>query len=905
MLVAGALFTSIFGTLALSATAFGQRTSPALSQTVRIEASQLRSTRAIDSAVDRAARLRVQRVAALTAPQRAKTWRGEAPFTMPVRVELWANGQPLPGGVGKRAGDITLEFATSGEDAFPTDVRTELQAIFNAVRPTLNALFGPPRQAGTVRVVNADLSLPDRQVVVGGIYVPNSAGQRQIRFPIYSNREAAAINFVHCLLLAYQGQSPYGSDAFQEGLVRAIVARAARTSGTLPGYLPESIEQVLFNTYEVGPFYDWYNQPALSARTFIAENLLKDPLPSGGSVGGLYLLRYRMSGSAWQKVLEEFPSFARELNARVEADPSLATDLARLITVGQEIISALQPTRPTVEGRSFADWLRRQWILQPVTTPGPKLLLQATPIFDGLSGPDFGVFNLEAHYFQTAVNGDEILLSGVAWPVFWDHTFTNRLSPSAQDERMDFAGAYASVGPNFTNDLGGQNYRVAADVGIGGMVARALLPVGAIARAGESKVNTLYGTVSGERLALGETLAVRVTIPSGAQTVPVQNNAFGARVTLDGWTRSQRVVVDVLSVSGATVTGTLLTRVVNKGPGDLALDLRINEEVSLNYQIAQGLNHLGTPFQPFRPDLITELGITPANYLLARYNPSRARYELYPDTQPLGTGLGFFLQSPVERLIRVDGLGVLIPTSVHLRPGWNQVTTPTNLVTGTNRIRVVKAADLPRTIEEAAGVDIGADIFEFVPSPGNPNAGSYQTVTSLRPGVAYWSRSLAPEGLTLLFAPSSTGPGKGFAAAPASKARDAAPAFRTRFDLTVGARTVTAFAELRDGSTVGFDRRWDSDFPPSGGGLQVFVGDRRYRDVRPVTNFTEFPVFLEGLTPGQPVSLRITQTDGRRRNVMMIDPVQHLWAPVNGTYVWRFTPRATTARLVLRVGAPR
>ena len=74
--------------------------------------------------------------------------------------------------------------------------------------------------------------------VVGGFYLDdNGSGEREIRFPVYAAPEAAAVNFVHCLLLAYLGSKDYGFDAFSEGLVRASTMRIARTAGALPASL--------------------------------------------------------------------------------------------------------------------------------------------------------------------------------------------------------------------------------------------------------------------------------------------------------------------------------------------------------------------------------------------------------------------------------------------------------------------------------------------------------------------------------------------------------------------------------------------------------------------------------------------------------------------------------------------
>src|SRR5262249_44973252 len=150
------------------------------------------------------------------------------------------------------------------------------------------------------------------------------------------------VNFIHTLLLAYLGNDSYQWDAFQEGLVRAATMRIVRTPGALAAGLdPNLAELVLQNSYDVGPYYDWYNQPGLTGPTFISPNLLNVDLPPGGSVGGPYLLKYRMGGSAWLKVLAEYPSFISGLNAKLYANPSLGGNYSGLITAGQQVINTL------------------------------------------------------------------------------------------------------------------------------------------------------------------------------------------------------------------------------------------------------------------------------------------------------------------------------------------------------------------------------------------------------------------------------------------------------------------------------------------------------------------------------------------------------------------------------------
>lgn len=157
--------------------------------------------------------------------------------TPPLSVRLSGTAPRTRGNPGR--GPITLQFDTTGPGAFPDTYRLFLQDVFTRSVNTMNLLFGLPSESGTVRVLNFDATLSDRNAVIGGIYVHNNNGDREIRFPIYQDTggikpEVTAVNFIHTLLLAYLGGKPLPNDAWQEGLVRAVTMNVVRTPGSLP-----------------------------------------------------------------------------------------------------------------------------------------------------------------------------------------------------------------------------------------------------------------------------------------------------------------------------------------------------------------------------------------------------------------------------------------------------------------------------------------------------------------------------------------------------------------------------------------------------------------------------------------------------------------------------------------------
>src|SRR5262249_36723349 len=143
------------------------------------------------------------------------------PFSLPMTLVLSKNGQPLQPALsrGVVANSLTLSFDSSGQFVFPSAYQAQLQSVFDTAVSTLTAVFGPPPTSGTVFVRDYDATIDDRDAVAGGYFVPNNgSGQAEIRFPVYLSPEAAAVNFVHTVLLAYLGPDSYAWDAFQEGL---------------------------------------------------------------------------------------------------------------------------------------------------------------------------------------------------------------------------------------------------------------------------------------------------------------------------------------------------------------------------------------------------------------------------------------------------------------------------------------------------------------------------------------------------------------------------------------------------------------------------------------------------------------------------------------------------------------
>ena len=835
---------------------------PALasSAVLRLDASPTRSPDQLSAQVDAALQRFAQNAVTLT---RAERRARKIPAWSPATTVLVQRGNTRSRG-GRGGGPITLQFATSGNRQFPSDYQILLQDVFARVRPRLDAVFGAPVIGGPVRVSNWDVDLGERDAVIGGAFVYDSAtGDQEIRFPIYADAgglkpEVAAVQFVHALLLAYRGNRPLPNDGWNEGLVRAAVLQICRTAGALPNALdPDLIEQQLAATYDTSPTYDWSNQRALSGPIFIAPNLRNQPLPPGGSVGGLYLLRYQMAGTAMQKVLTEYPNFAAEFLRRYD----LASGSPDLDALAQTSIDALGGSGSTVEGQTFAEWSRRQFILNAALTPGNKLLVQPFAITSGLAGPDFGVFGIQTHWFRTESNGNEALLRDTAYPIYWSPDYS-RFFTAAQDDRITIGAGYGAVAPNFPSGaFGGEPYRVTVDIPVRNQIARAYLPAGAIATATRPTPNTLYGVVVGT----DPGSQYRVRVRWGAllsATANVTNGAFG--ILLEGdFERSQaRVEVDVIRVQdGETVVS---TRRLNKGPGPIGLVLGIDADRNENLDLAAGISMTGFLGEPY---VVNPRSIWGAGTLAARWEPIDSRWNY----EPGGLGMGqaaFVRRDAASQPTYSTFAPPNTPASVALQPGWNLIVNPLDVAVNRDDVQVVVASEFPRSFADAAAEGlIAPDWYLFSPNSPDPASGvaergSYISDAQLLPGQAAFIKCLSATGATLRLPTNS-----------ASRTRSSVPGWPMR--VTARAETGRAVAHIggRAGASSRLDPGLDSELPASMGGLQLASAPGRLgRDVRAIGRSQVYFLRLEGIAPKQKVDLELQVTQGGVRSYQISAP---------------------------------
>ncbi|MEP0766743.1 MAG: hypothetical protein HRF45_09425 [Fimbriimonadia bacterium] len=817
-----------------------------------------------------------------------------------------SNGSLPPSGEGVsiQNGCLSLQFSTAQGETFTSQYQAVLQGVFDTANPLIEGIYGAPYPAacGPITVVNYDADIGDRDAVVGGIYLasdPTHGGGPTILFPVYNNLAAAAVNFLNLLVHAYHGPAMLHFDAWEQGFSRAVTMRVARQVYPDTFTFPDGSRAgpVLEATYEARSFYDWWNQPALGNNSFIAPSLKNAPI-NPGFTGGLFLVRYMMAGSAWAKVLTEDPAFFTKFHAAYYADPDPPANLAGNVPTLKTIAAA---ATPEVEGLPFASWFHRQHILNSSVQVGRKLHSQVIPLCGGLQPGETGVFIILYNYFNTSKSGDESLLNGISFPIYWTFDFA-RMNLGAQYERVNLLGGSAGLAPSFTDST----QAVTIDTPVAETLSRVVLPIGTVCT--QTLGNDFYGTVLGLSdydpvTGLGGTVTLK--LPTGDVTANVVRGAFGAQVpTL---TAPQRATVEVRDRSGTL----LATRKVNTGAAPLALSLQVTEQGTHAQRISDGIQMITVPIWPSETDTAILLGMPPGEMLFARWRQDLFRYTLYPATPPIQPGYAFFVKLPLARDVTFTGTRPPADRAfaVPLQVGWNQIGNPIR-ATGATSLADVWVQSGPN--DPAIGWDeavtkgwVSPTVFRFDRDISNPDAGTNQPATAVEALKGYWVRVRAPEGVTILFRPNS---GLG----PVAPYRSRTPSWHV--DVTIRAENgSTAEARLGADPTASdrADPQWDTPLPPAfGPGLQLSFphpewgadkGDY-YSDVRADRRQSEWTLRASGLTPDTTYTLTwdVSATMRREMRLTLTDPRTGRVVNMRGSASLTFTASDAEQMFVIR-----
>ncbi|HWP30970.1 MAG TPA: hypothetical protein VNK96_04475 [Fimbriimonadales bacterium] len=796
-----------------------------------------------------------------------------------------------------KRGSLTLEFPDQGNDPgpFPDAYKQLLQETFDTFEPVLDTFFGMPFQGGVVKVYNKDAVIGDRDAVAGGIYFPDDgSGNPAIWFPVYNAKETAVVNFLHCLYHAYVGPAAFQYDAWSEGLARATTMETCRLNRSIlqgMGLDLETLDLVISNTYDNSFLYSWYNQPPLGNPTFIAPNLKDGDLPPGGSLGGIFLMRYRQAGTAWAKFFAEyspgfFASFLEDYYTAFINNPAISGDIPALVSLMQNAMDEVKGTGAKIEEQPFADWVRRQYILDTTVSLGRKMFVESIPIIFGLSGNDFGVFAIWTSYYETYPGGEEQLLSGTSFPIYWDSVFS-RMFLTGQDDRVDFAAGFGSVTPNLLDIFGGVYYKATVELPLGENIARTILPAGAIATSKNPIPNNFYGTVVGfDGFVTGGDGSiggfVRITIPGKTPiSVPLRNGAFGMKLPDDYFSnpatgvnipRHAKIEVILKNFDSGNET-VLKTIFVNTWGTSLGLTIfadtdEANEEDSEGtYQFPGGLRGgvqmIGFPVRPFVTDMAQILGLNPLETLVARWRQDLLKYDMYPNIPPFDYGRGYYIRMPsdVPNFTIFGAKPGKQPLSVPMQVGWNQITNPFDAEITFANISVQKATESAVDIPDAIAKGwIDTVMFKFNPGApdlysGVPEGGTLVPADSFFPGEGVFVRVLATEGVTFTFRPGA------FERKERSHFRTDLPHWIARL-YWEGLNVEKSVVEIgyKPGANPGYDIGLDALLPPIwGGALQAQLGGTSpmFRDIRG-DSAKVWKITLTGLHEGKAYYLRST-----------------------------------------------
>jgi hypothetical protein len=521
------------------------------------------------------------------------------------------------------------------------------------------------------------------------------------------------------ILRGFHDDLMFDYDAWETGFARAaalVVQLQVRSD----------FDPIADSSPYVFPLYELFNQPALGNATFF---------PTSGFLG-MTFWRIGMAQAAWLKVYAENPAFFRSFNAAYyaaynpQAVPPLSGDIAALKQIAAGIV-------PTVEGLTFADWYRRQYVLDTSTSLGQKLFVANFPF-------ETHVF-VELDYFQTGASGNETPLNGTATLRYLSYQ-GQALVAEAVGDQVAVTGGVGIIAPEFFNIPSPQ--RISIEVALGQMGATTYFPYGV---AGSDVLpNPFFGVITD-----ADSGTVGVTLPGQSEETALAVRGAFAVVSGEPIDSFGRAALRFTDSSGRTYR-----RQVNTAPGYYVpvLTARPGQAVTLVHAFPAGLTMVGFPIRPFASDEAAALGIDSGQLLLAHWKPDLAgssKYVHYPNTPPIEPQIGYWLNLPAGlfpsgHTVQIEGIAPAPdqPYNIRLLNGWNQVANPFTAEAPLTRIKVSYPGR--GTLSYANAVARG-----WVSSPMRyvPGQASYQTASSIRAWESVWIYSRPSTELTLIITP--------------------------------------------------------------------------------------------------------------------------------------------------------
>lgn len=606
-----------------------------------------------------------------------------------------ASQNRVQAGVSTTAQNLTgpLKFSFSGFSAAQQNV---LQNFVNANYNRMVAVYGAPapEQAGKTVTVQFEAGV--------SAYVPPKVGSASggtIIFGYNDNQNNAvnSYNFTRLALIAFQGPRVPAFDFLSGNYVEPWLYGMADAGAILVAYQAQN-SPANFNPSSLGgyllPVYDFLNRPELS-NAYI--------YPRSGPDLAISAFRLAMAQAAFLKISVENPNFLAQFNARLYARGAAGSAISP-----SELQGLASGVAPTVEGRSFSDWVRAQYALDSSVTTGQKLYTVVLPVPAPLAGDTRPGFSGFAQAFVTDSKGGETGSTGTGSVAIFDETGRDITSSSAElsaSNLLKFGSnpqlpGEAAFGAGFSA-LGTPNQALLAiKTRFGQAEATSYFPAGVAGNVGTT--SSYYGGTLG-----GQNGALQLS-GSATQNVPVARGVWQATAAYPSGPRVQTA----FTFGGVTVRRNTAWLAAGASARSSGFLLQVPSSVqTLNFSAPAGQSQLrmvSLPGFPVKTDEAAALNIAPDALKLARYRPNLSpaslqngalifgiggdNYELYPNiSAPLAPGRGYWLgvdQGGYSTTVQASSPSADKAYEVPLVGGWNQVGLPFNQVMAAGAIQV-------------------------------------------------------------------------------------------------------------------------------------------------------------------------------------------------------------------------
>ncbi len=752
---------------------------------------------------------------------------GNQPLGIDTLVIHKANGKYVRAST-TRSGSISFVVPTTGTGAWTADQAAFIKQVADQAVVELSSVCGEPLNGSVITIVNYDAEISDRNAVAGGIY-DVSAGR--FYFPVYNSEVSVIANLTHLVAHAMRGSDMFAYDAWEEGFARAVgqiaaprVAQALnRGTSVIDALRRES-------NYHALPFYDLLNQPALSNNTFVPKSQNAEAIESG-TIGGIWLPRYMMSGSVWMKAYIEDPLFFKNFMSAYKnaGGAAIAGNIPALRTVLRQVL-------PTIEAAPIDTWFEKQYILDNSIHVGRKLYAYCVPIRTS-SGTDSSVF-IDLIYVNTSVDGDEQPISGYCYPQYYDYEEV-RIYPGAQYESVELYQGEGAFSPNFNNDFlgGAQRVRIVLPTGMESLE----LPYAFGQSGSTAQPNTMYGVVDG--LTTG---SVEVSSAVGTAVGSIVRGSFGLQLPSGSFNTPRAYTVKIKDNSG----NLLYTRQVNLGYTEGVLYINLNDQTTTaNHGFASGIQMISIPMSFRETDNAAVLGVNASALQLARWIQPNKAYSYYPSIDSFAPGRAFWMKTSNSFVSSLTGYSTPMDRESRFSTvyGWNMIGLPVD--------RTVSVSDIMVQVQD--GTPIGFDAAVTNGVVGNSfikyDAGYVPVLSggTLSPWVGYWVRVKQSEGLTFIIpAIDSSVSAQSVSSRSASKMLASANAgWKCGIQMQVNNQNAKLWFGQNKAATTGFDNAFDAEYSmsdPSGLAVQFTGSQPLLQDIRPTAKKTQWKISLSG-----------------------------------------------------------